>query len=67
LLAALDQIAALLGSEATPTSSRLVSTAKGSMFHREDCPVAQRAKTLKTVRGTERGLKPCGICNPAPA
>jgi len=65
ILGALEHIAALLGSEQTPTSTRLVSTAKGAMFHREDCPVAQRAKSLKTVRGTERGLRPCGICNPA--
>lgn len=78
LLAALDRIAAALGVEGAPATSasiaaasaapdRLVSTAKGAMFHREDCPVAQRATKLRTVKGTERGLKPCGICNPAPA
>lgn len=67
VLAALDHIAALLGSEQAPISSRLVSTAKGAMFHREDCPVAQRATNLRTVKGNERGLKPCGICNPVPA
>jgi hypothetical protein len=67
VLAALDHIASLLGSEVPASSSRLVSTAKGAMFHREDCPVAQRAKDLRTVRGTERGLRPCGICNPVPA
>lgn len=65
LLAKLDQIAALLSNDAPVTSSeRLVTTAKGAMYHRPECPVAQRGGKLRTVRGDERGLRPCGICNP---
>ena len=74
LLVALDRIAVALGVEGAPSIAaasaapeRLVTTAKGAMFHREDCPVAQRATKLRTVKGSERDLKPCGICNPAPA
>jgi hypothetical protein len=67
VVAALENIAALLGNDEAPTSSRLVTTAKGAMFHREDCPVAQRATDLRTVEGSERNLRPCGICNPVPA
>ena len=67
LLDALEHIATLLGSELPAPAERLVSTEKGAMFHRADCAVAQRAKKLKTVRGDEPGLKPCGICNPVAA
>jgi hypothetical protein len=66
----LEHIAVLLAGDvpaAAAGSGRLVATAAGAMFHREDCPVAQRAEKLKTVRGTERGLRPCGICNPVSA
>jgi hypothetical protein len=45
-------------------ATQLVSTAKGSMFHRADCPVTQGKAGLRPVRGDEPGLRPCGICNP---
>jgi hypothetical protein len=65
LLAKLDQIVVLLANDAPVASAeRLVTTAKGAMYHRPECPVAQRSGKLKTVRGDERGLRPCGICNP---
>ncbi len=67
LLDALDHIAALLAADAPEVSTRLVSTEKGAMFHRADCPVAQRGGKLRTVRGNEKGLRPCGICNPVAA
>jgi len=49
------------------TSDTFVTTEKGSMFHRADCPVVQGRDKLRVVRGDESGLRPCGICNPVPA
>jgi len=45
-------------------SDTFVTTEKGSMFHRADCPVVQGRDKLRVVRGDEGGLRPCGICNP---
>jgi len=77
LVAALDEIKVLLGGSTTngfgssraaagvtATSDQFVSTEKGTMFHRADCPVTQGREKLRTVRGDEPGLRPCGICNP---
>ena len=42
-----------------------VTTAKGSMFHRPECVVVAGKSGLKAVGGTEKGLVPCKICDPA--
>jgi hypothetical protein len=71
LLAALRDIAAQLsardlegGARSLVAGDAFVSTEKGSMYHRADCPVTQGRDKLRPVRGDEPGLRPCGICNP---
>jgi hypothetical protein len=71
LVASIDRLTAALevqqnghGEAAAASDSGFVTTGKGKMFHRPDCPVAQRSATLRSVTGKESGLKPCGICNP---
>ncbi len=43
---------------------KLVATANGSQFHRPDCSVVAGKDGLRSVSGTESGLKPCRICDP---
>ena len=43
---------------------KLVATANGSQFHRPDCSVVAGKDGLRSVSGSEAGLKPCRICDP---
>lgn len=54
-------------SRASAPSSGFVATAGGSMFHRPDCVVVEGKPGLKRVSGREKGLSPCGICDPLAA
>ena len=68
LVAAVRDLAATLRAPTDGASPALtvgfVSTERGTMFHRADCPVTQGREKLRPVRGDEPGLRPCGICNP---
>lgn len=44
-----------------------VATPGGSMFHRQDCVVVDGKTGLRRVSGEEKGLAPCGICDPLAA
>jgi hypothetical protein len=41
-----------------------VATAKGSQYHRPECPVVAGRDGLRQVRADEAGMKPCRICEP---
>ena len=72
LVASIDRLTAALAVQqnghgetaSVASASGFVTTGKGKMFHRPDCPVAQRSANLRAVTGKEPGLRPCGICNP---
>jgi hypothetical protein len=69
---ALDRIEASLNGGASPsrrgaaaaTNGALVTTAKGSMVHRPDCPMVAGKTNVRRVRGSTRGLRACMICEP---
>lgn len=42
----------------------LVTTTKGNMVHRPDCPMVQGKTNLRRVAANTRGLRPCMICEP---
>jgi hypothetical protein len=48
----------------SPNGSTFVATSKGTMFHRAECTVVQGRSDVRKVKGSEPGLKPCGICDP---
>lgn len=50
-----------------PTRAAFVATAGGSMFHRPDCVVVEGKSGLRRVTGRDRGMEPCGICDPLTA
>ena len=52
---------------ARSTPSAFVATSGGSMFHRPDCVVVGGKAGLRKVTGREKGLEPCGICDPLAA
>lgn len=58
------QVGATTAKAAATNGTAYYATAKGTMFHRKDCAVVQGREDLRTVNGTEPGLKPCGICDP---
>jgi hypothetical protein len=41
-----------------------VATAKGSQYHRPECPVVVGRDGLRQVSATDSGMKPCRICEP---
>ena len=43
---------------------QFVATQSGTMYHRVDCPSVAGRDKLRKVKGTEKGLTPCRICNP---
>ena len=48
-------------------ASGFVATSAGSMFHRPDCVVVEGKSGLRAVTGREKGLAPCGMCDPLAA
>ena len=56
-------VAAPIGSS-SPVAQAFVTTSRGSMFHRVDCVVVKGRTDVRGVRGDEKGLKPCKICDP---
>ena len=44
-----------------------VATARGSMWHRPDCPTVLGREDLHTVGPDGDGLKPCALCDPLSA
>jgi hypothetical protein len=46
------------------SAAAFVATASGTMFHRPDCAVVANRAKLRKVRGDERGMEPCRLCNP---
>lgn len=56
-------VAAPIGSS-SPVAPAFVTTSRGSMFHRLDCVVVKGRMDVRGVRGDEKGLKPCKICDP---
>lgn len=59
--------AARRASGASRRSSGYVTTPAGTMFHRPDCVVVGGKSGLRRVTGREKGLEPCGICDPLAA
>jgi hypothetical protein len=68
--------AASSGSASTSRSSRssrgngaasFVATPTGTMFHLPDCAVVANRPNLRKVRGDERGMEPCKLCDPLSA
>jgi hypothetical protein len=51
-------------SRASANGTSFVATAKGTMFHRPDCPVVAGRKDLKRVSADAKGLEPCRMCDP---
>jgi hypothetical protein len=45
-------------------AASFVATATGSMFHRPDCAVVANRPKLRKVRGDERDMEPCKLCDP---
>lgn len=72
--AALERIEQLLtpatnGSQQQTVPDRAagyVATPSGTMYHRPDCLLVAGRDKLRTVNGTEAGLTPCRVCEPAP-
>lgn len=54
------------GADATTTSG-LVATGGGTMFHRADCPIVAGRDDLKPVDPEDTNLRPCKMCDPLPA
>jgi hypothetical protein len=44
--------------------AQYVATASGTMFHLPDCAVVANRPRLRKVRGDERGMEPCKLCDP---
>ena len=44
--------------------AEFVATARGSMWHRPDCPVVASREDLRAVGPDGDGLRPCALCNP---
>jgi hypothetical protein len=44
--------------------AQFVATPTGSMFHLPDCTVVANRPKLRKVRGDERGMEPCRLCDP---
>lgn len=42
----------------------LVSTGRGTMFHRLDCPIVAGRENLQSVDASDTSLRPCRICEP---
>ena len=42
----------------------LVATPSGTMFHRPDCAVVANRPKLRKVKGNERNMEPCKLCDP---
>jgi hypothetical protein len=58
-----------LGGQAPRTAANgsatgFVATARGSMWHRPDCPVVAGRQDLHPVGADGDGLQPCALCNP---
>jgi hypothetical protein len=58
-----------LGGQTTRTAANgsatgFVATARGSMWHRPDCPVVAGRTDLHSVSEDGDGLQPCALCNP---
>ena len=51
--------------KASPAGGAYLATATGTMYHRPDCPAVAGREGTRLVDGTEDGLVPCRICEPA--
>lgn len=52
---------------ATSGNGTFVATAKGTMFHRDDCRLVAGRADVHAVSASEPGLKPCEVCKPLAA
>ena len=51
------------GARASANGS-FVATAKGTMFHKPDCPVVSGRSDVRRVTAETKGLEPCRMCDP---
>jgi hypothetical protein len=59
--------AAPVRAPASTTGDGFVATARGSMWHRPDCPVVAGREDLHHVGPDGGGLRPCSLCDPLAA